>query len=103
MGQIQDQLAAAFLEMRDAVGVSITFDATTIQAVVSETPFGRELVAGGFQTEADSEGMLLLSDLPSQPTLGRLVRYKDMPWTVSKVDVQPGHLVGKFTLKPVKR
>jgi hypothetical protein len=103
MGAIQEQLAAAFLELRDAVGVSITFENTTVQAIVSETPLGRELVEGGFQTEADCEAKALLADLPSQPTLGRLVRYKDMPWTVTRVAIQPGHLVGTFTLKPVKR
>lgn len=103
MGQIQDQLAAAFLEMRDAVGVSITFEGTTVQAIVSETPMGRELVEGGFQSEADCEAKVLLSDLPSVPTLGRLVRYKGAPWTVTRVAIQPGHLVGTFMLKPVKR
>jgi hypothetical protein len=103
MGAIQDQLAAAFLELRDAVGVSITFENTTVQAVINETAFGRDLVEGGFQSEADCDAKVLLSDLPSVPTLGRLVRYKDAPWVVSRIAVQPGHLVGTFTLKPVKR
>lgn len=103
MAEIHDQFAEAFRESRSAFGVSATFGATEVSVIASESPIGRELVEGGFQTEADCIAQVLLADLPATPALGDPVIYKGRRWKVSRVDVQPGHLVAGITLKPLDR
>jgi hypothetical protein len=103
MAEIHDQFAEAFRESRSAFGVPITFGATAITAIVSESPMGRELVEGGFQTDADCVAQVLLADLPATPALGSPVTYKGRRWKVSRVEAQPGHLVAGITIKPADR
>lgn len=100
---VQSQFAEAFREHRDAFGVPITFGETEVVAVVAESAMGRELVAGGFQTEADFTARVLLSDLPAVPVIGSPVSYNGHAFKVARVAVQPGHLIGEFSLRPAKR
>ena len=103
MGAVHDQLAEAFREHRDAFGVSVTFGTTPVQAVASMADLSREWVGGGYREEGEEAVHVLLADLPAVPALQSLATYKEIPWTVEAVDIQPGGLVGKFTLKPYRR
>lgn len=96
-------LAEAFREHRDAFGVSITFGSTVITALVAENEFSRELAAGGFAEAGDLSVKLLLADLTIAPTHGDPVTYQTRSFRVSQKAIQPGGLVGEFTLRPAKR
>jgi len=102
-GPVQDQFATAFRELRSAVGVSIKFGATTITAIVTESPMSRELVEGGFQSEASFVARILLADLAAVPTLGSSVTYQGQAFKVARAAIQPNHPIGEFTLKPKNR
>ena len=95
--------AEAFNEHRSAFGVPISFGATSITAIVAESEFSRDLVDGGFAASAELKSKVLLSDLPSIPSLGTSVTYQGEPFKVSKVAIQPGGLIGEFTLRSGKR
>lgn len=96
-------LAEAFRELRDAFGVSVTFGTVEITAVVAEAEFGRELAAGGFAETGDIQCKILLADLPVQPTIGSSAAYNGRTFRVQSVAIQPGSLIGEFTLRPAKR
>lgn len=98
-----NSIAEAFREHRDAFGVSITFGEVTITAIVAEAEFSRDLVAGGFAASAEIQSKILLSDLAQLPSLGTAVTYVDEPFKVSKVAIQPGGLIGEYTMRPAKR
>lgn len=95
--------AEAFREHRDAFGVPITFGETIISAIVAEAEFSRDLVAGGFAANAEINCKLLLEDLPTIPSLGTAATYQETPFKISRVAIQPGGLIGEFTLRPAKR
>lgn len=95
--------AEAFREHRSAFGVPITFGETAITAIVSESEFSRDLQSGGFAMSGEVQVKILLSDLPTLPSLGSSATYEDAPFSVSKVAIQPGGLIGEYTLKPSRR
>jgi hypothetical protein len=76
---------------------------TTISAVVNESPFGRELMEGGFADDGDVECKVLLSELPALPSIGTAAHYRDRPMRVARVAFQPGALIGELTLRPARR
>jgi hypothetical protein len=96
-------IADAFRELRDAFGVSIAFGATTITAIVAESELSRELVNGGFAATGEIQVKALLADLPSTPALGSAATYQAVAYKVDKRAIQPGGLIGEFTLRPAKR
>lgn len=98
-----ESIADAFREHREAFGVPITIGETEITAIVKESPFGRELVEGGFADDGDIEVQLLLSDLQALPSIGTAATYRDRSFRVSRVAFQPGGLVGELTLRPSRR
>lgn len=96
-------IAEAFREHRNAFGVSITFGATTITAIVAESEFSRELEAGGFADAGELQSKVLLADLPGVPEIGSAVTYQEKTYRVDKRAIQPGGLIGEFTLRPARR
>ena len=93
----------AFLDHREFFGVTITIAGQLISAIVAESQFGRELMEGGFADDADIEVKFLLSDLPSIPSIGNPVSYRDRSFKVSRLGIQPGSLIGEITCRPAKR
>ena len=96
-------IAEAFREHRDAFGVAITFGSTAITAIVAESEFSRELVAGGFAEAGELQAKVLLADLATVPALGSAVTYQSNSYRVEKRAIQPGGLIGEFSLRPAKR
>ncbi len=96
-------LAEAFLEHREAFGVPITIDGENITAIVNESPYGRELVEGGFAEDGDIEFKILLSDLENTPEIKTPVTYKSRSFRVQKPAIQPGSLIGEFIARPTRR
>lgn len=101
--ELATAIAEAFREHRDAFGVSITFGAATVTAIVGESDLGRELVGGGFAEVGDLKCKLLLADLQSPLALGNPATYKGRNFKVSSLSVQPGSLLGEVNLRPAKR
>ena len=93
----------AFVEHREEFGVDITINGDAVDAIVSESQFGRELMEGGFADDADIEAKFLISDLTVLPSLGQVVSYRDRSFKVSRLGFQPGALVGEITCRPSKR
>lgn len=100
---IGQELAEAFLEHREAFGVPITFGETTIQAVAAETETSRELRDGGWADGADTKVKLLLSDLAILPSIGATGLYQERRFKVQSMAIQPGGLIGEYTLRPANR
>lgn len=102
-------IAEAFAELRESFGVPISFAGETVSAIVDETEFGRELSNGGFSDDAEVRCKVLLSDLTFTPTQGdgttkpTAAVYKSTAFKVAKAAIQPGALVGEFTLRPSRR
>lgn len=96
-------ISEAFLEHREAFGVPITIGGETITAVVNESPFGRELVNGGFADEGDIEFKILLSDLTDLPGITTPCVYKERPFRIQRPAIQPGGFIGEFSAKPTRR
>ncbi len=93
----------AFLEHREEFGVDITINGDDVEAIVSESQFGRELMEGGFADDADIEVKFLIADLTELPSLGQVVSYRDRAFRVSRLGFQPGALIGEITCRPSKR
>lgn len=102
-GSTAEALAEAFRELRSAFGVSITFGETTITAIVAESELSRELVAGGFADSGEIQVKALLDDLPATPEIGSAATYNGTNYKVDKRAIQPGGLIGEFTLRPARR
>lgn len=93
----------SFQEHRDEYGVPITVNGETITAIVNESPFGRELIEGGFADESDIEVKFVLSELTEIPVLGNPVVYRSRNHRVSRLALQPGALIAEITCRPHKR
>lgn len=96
-------LADAFREHREAFGVSMTIAGTAIVAVVNQAPFGRELMDGGFADEGEVDAKVLLSDLPTLPSIGTAAVFAGRSLRVARVNIRTGGLIGELTLRPSKR
>lgn len=97
------ELAEAFREHRDAFGVPLTLNGSEVVAVVNESAFGRELMEGGFAEDADVQVKVLLADLAALPSIGAAASYNGRTFRVQRFAIQPGTLVGEYTLRPAKR
>jgi len=100
---IANSIKDAFEQHRSDYGVSIIIDGETVQAIVAESQFARELMEGGFADDGDIDVKFLISDLTQIPELGKPVVYRSRNFRVSRVGTQPGALVGEITCRPSKR
>jgi len=100
---IANSFKDGFEQHRDDYGVSIIIDGETVQAIVAESQFARELMEGGFADDGDIDVKFLISDLTQIPALGKPVVYRSRNFRVSRVGTQPGALVGEITCRPSKR
>ena len=100
---IANSIKDAFEQHRADYGVSIIIDGETVQAIVAESQFARELMEGGFADDGDIDVKFLISDLAQIPELGKPVVYRSRNFRVSRVGTQPGALVGEITCRPSKR
>jgi hypothetical protein len=96
-------IADAYSEHREAFGVPLTIGSEDILAIVNDSPLGRELVEGGFTDEGEVEAKVLLSDLSTLPSIGAAASYKSRTYRVARISIQPGGLIGEYSLRPAKR
>jgi len=96
-------ISEAFLEHREAFGVPLTIGGVAIVAAVNEAPYGRELVEGGFAEDGDIAFKILLSDLETLPSISTACTYKERSFRIQKVSIQPGGMVGEYTVRPTRR
>lgn len=100
---IANSIKDAFVQHRSDYGVSIIIDGETVQAIVAESQFARELMEGGFADDGDIDVKFLISDLTASPAIAMPVVYRSRNFKVSRVGTQPGALVGEITCRPSKR
>lgn len=90
----------AFLEHREAFGVSMTINSETVTVVANDAEFSRELIEGGFSTKADVKVHYLIADFVTPPVLGMSAAYQGAVWRIIEASARPGALIGELRLEP---
>lgn len=101
--ELQDAFLDAFRESREAFGVPIAINGQTIEALVSDAEFSRELSEGGFSSSADIKAHILASDLTTPVAVGQRAVFKGAAFRVVEVAQRPGNLIAEVRLEPVAR
>lgn len=102
-GETSSALVDAYKELRDSFGVSISFGASTITAIVEKSRLAKELVIGGYPDSGDISAKILTSDLSAVPEIGDSATYKGRSFKVSTISLEPGSLIAELDLRPANR
>lgn len=95
-------IADAFLDLREAFGVSIQIEDAEILAVVNTVDVDRALVEGGFAEDGEVTATILRDDLPVAAANGKPATYQDRKYHIRSITPEANRPTVRIVLRPLR-
>ena len=95
-------LADAFLEHREAFGVSIQIEGEEVLAVVNTVDVDRTLVEGGFAEDGEVTATILRDELPVAAANGKAATYQERKYHIRSITPEVNRPTVRVVLRPLR-